>query len=159
MDIVIRESVLTDLNRAWELNREVFKEDSWTLLDTIGAFSSPGVRRFTALADGQFAGFGASEMDRKNNAVFLLTLAVLPKYQRRGIGRLLLKHIEETYGTSDVYLYVDEQNTDAIRLYEKAGYKHTGMIRSYYLNGHNALIMKKQNSETENDIPHDQFNI
>ena len=154
MCVVIRKSVLSDLDPAWKLDRKAFKEDSWTLLDYIGVFSTPGVRRFTALADGQFAGFAASERDREENAVCLLTLAVCPEFRRRGIGGMLLKHIEEAFGPSDVYLYVDDANETAIRLYEKAGYKHTGMIPAYYMNGHDALIMEKRyppNNSCESD--------
>ena len=140
----IRNSVLSDLDPALKLDREAFDEDVWTLLDYIGVFSDREARRFTAVADGKFAGFGASEMDRENHAVCLLTLAVRPEYRNRGIGAALLKHMEEAFGRSDVYLYVDTENRGAIRLYEKAGYRKTGSIRSYYMNGHDALIMEKQ---------------
>ena len=152
MCVVIRKSAISDLEPAWKLDREVFKEDAWTLLDYIGVFTSPDICRFTALAEGEFAGFGASCMDQKENAVCLMNLAVHPKFQRRGIGRMLLDHIEKAFGPSDVYLYVDIENKNAIRLYEKAGYEHTGTIPAYYMTGNDALIMKKQISEVKDDV-------
>ncbi len=140
----IRDSVLSDLDPALKLDREAFAEDAWTILDYIGVFSDRGIRRFTAVVSGKFAGFGASEMDHEKKAVCLLTLAVRPEYRRQGIGAALLKRMEEAFGKSAVYLYADVLNPDAIRLYEKAGYRQTGRIQAYYMNGHDALIMEKQ---------------
>ena len=155
MCFTIKESILSDLGPALQLDRESFDKDAWTILDYIGVFSDPGIRRFTARVDGRFAGFGASEMDHEENAVCLLTLAVCPEYRKRGIGTALLKQMEEAFGRSDSYLYVDEANTDAIRLYQKTGYHPTGTIREYYMNGHDAVVMVKYAAADESGVQGD----
>ena len=140
----IRKAELKDLGSALELDRLSFGVDAWTVMDYIGLFSVRDVKKFTALADGQFAGFAASEFDREDGAVCLMTLAVDPRFRRRGIGTALLKAAESAFGQKQrFYLYADIQNEAAIRLYEHAGYKKTGVIPSYYINGNDALIMEK----------------
>ncbi len=139
----IRTAELKDLSAALALDKESFGVDAWTLLDYIGVFSMPDVKKFTALAEGNFAGFAASQYDREKSAVCLMTLAVDPRYRRRGIGSALLKAAEEAFGEVPAYLYVDQANSAAIRLYEKTGYQLTGRIPSYYMNGNDALVMEK----------------
>ena len=149
MCYTIRKSALRDLGPALALDREVFGADAWTVMDYMGVFSDSGVKKFTAESENEFAGFGASEFDRETGAVCLLTLAVAPRYQRRGIGRGLLGAIESAFGNQLVYLYVDIQNDTAIRLYKKAGYEQTGVIPGYYMNGHDALVFNKDLSQAE----------
>ena len=72
-------------------------------------------------------------------------LYVLPEYRNRGIGAALLKKCEEAFPGKNFFLNVDTANESAIRLYERSGYRQTGIERSYYMNGHDALIMKKGN--------------
>ena len=141
----IRKAELRDLGPALALAREAFGPDAWTVMDYAAVFSENSVRKFTAVSGGKFAGFGASEWDREQNAVCLMTLAVRPEFRGRGIGSALLKAMEEAFGkSSDVYLYVDIENETAVRLYRRAGYKQTGIIPSYYMNGHDAIIMRNE---------------
>ncbi len=144
MCFTIRKSVLNDLGPALRLDRAVFGADAWTVMDYIGAFSDKGIKKFTAEKDGEFAGFAASELDREAEAVCLLTLAVVPQFQRQGIGRGLLGMIESAFGNRTAYLYVDSQNETAIRLYIRSGYVQTGVIPGYYMNGHDALVFNKE---------------
>ena len=141
----IRKAELRDLGPALALDREAFGPDAWTVMDYAAVFSENSVKKFTAVSGGKFAGFGASEWDREQNAVCLMTLAVRPEFRGRGIGSALLKAMEESFGTSsDVYLYVDIENETAVRLYRRAGYKQTGIIPAYYMNGHDAIIMRNE---------------
>lgn len=140
----IRKAELRDLGPALALDREAFGPDAWTIMDYAAVFSEDRVKKFTAVAEGKFAGFGASEWDREQNAVCLMTLAVRPEFRNRGIGSALLKAMENPFGRSAVYLYVDTENDTAIRLYRRAGYEPAGTIPSYYLNGHDAIIMRNE---------------
>ena len=141
----IRKAELRDLGPALALDREVFGPDAWTVMDYAAVFSEKGVKKFTAVSGGKFAGFGASEWDREQNAVCLMTLAVRPEFRNRGIGSALLEAMETAFGDlSDVYLHVDSENETAIRLYLQNGYKQSGIIPSYYMNGHDAIIMRNE---------------
>ena len=143
MSFEIRKAVLSDLGSAYRLDQVSFGKDAWTMMDYIGLFSFPGTEKFSAWVGGSFAGFAASELDKEENAVNLLTLAVSPEFRRQGIGASLLARCEKAFGRYPVYLYVDAENGPAIRLYRKAGYTQTDILRAYYMNGHDALVMEK----------------
>lgn len=69
-----------------------------------------------------------SEMETGPGEYYLDTLAVLPEYRRRGIGRALLEDgikrgIEAGYKL--ITLVVDSDMPDLIRLYESVGFKKT----------------------------------
>jgi ribosomal protein S18 acetylase RimI-like enzyme len=77
----------------------------------------------------------------------LLALAVLPTFQRRGIGSKLLTHVievaERVAPTSQIRalrLTVAEHNVGAQRLYERAGFQHVD-VASTYDRGQRALRM------------------
>lgn len=65
----------------------------------------------------------------------LLTLAVDPAQQRRGIGRDLLRDwlaAAQCGGIEDAFLEVAADNAGAIALYQAAGFAETGRRRGYY---------------------------
>ena len=144
MSYVIRKAVLSDLGPALQLDREAFGVDAWTFLDYMGVFSIRSVKKFTAEEEGQFAGFASIEFDHQKKAACLMTLAVQPEFRNRCIGAALLTACEEAFPGKNYYLNVDEANEPAIRLYERAGYRQTGIEPEYYLNGHDAIIMEKR---------------
>ena len=62
----------------------------------------------------------------------LLTLAVTPDHQGKGIGSALLKDWLGAAQADIAYLEVAADNTAAITLYERAGFEVTGHRRGYY---------------------------
>lgn len=71
-------------------------------------------------------------------------VAVESKMQGKGYGKLLVEKIFELFPDYDqAYLEVNINNTAAIGLYEKFGFKILSTRKSYYINGEDALIMVK----------------
>lgn len=72
-------------------------------------------------------------------------LVVLPEFQKRGIGKMLLLEIEKYFpGTKKFTLATGSKSESNIRLYEKAGYK---IIRTEtFHDGVEAVVMEKVNS-------------
>ena len=143
MSFEIRKTALADLGPALQLDREAFGADAWTFLDYGAVFADRSVKKFTALVDGQFAGFAAMAFDSGQKAACLMTLAVRPEFRNKGIGSALLKKCEEAFSDYNYYLNVDIENKSAIRLYKRAGYHQTGIDPEYYMNKHDAIIMEK----------------
>ena len=139
----IRKAVPGDLHAALQLDEEAFGVDAWSILDYAGAFSFRGIKKFTALMGGKFAGFAAAEYDPGRKAVCLMTLAVRPEFRKKGIGTALLKRCEEAFTQTNYYLTVDCENRSAIRLYEHNGYRQTGVIHAYYLKKRQNKSLKK----------------
>ena len=79
----------------------------------------------------------------------LLNISVSPDYQRKGIGRCLLKHaVRCVKDKADMlFLEVRVSNQKAIALYQKEDFFEVGQRRNYYptVNGHeDALLMARQ---------------
>ena len=60
------------------------------------------------------------------------TIAVLPRYQRAGIGRRLLTALIAHAGGQPISLEVRTDNAPAIGLYESMGFTRSGLRRRYY---------------------------
>ncbi len=142
----IRDAVPADMNPALKLDKDSFGPDSWTLPDYLFVFASSGIRRCSAFADGKFAGFACMEFDSKLGAACLMTIAVKPEFRRQGIASALLAKCEAAFPGRDFYLYADIANEAAIDFYFKSGYTAVSVIHSYYMNGHDALVMIKEAS-------------
>lgn len=81
-----------------------------------------------------------------HDEVHILNLAVHPDHRRKGIGRGLLidclRHFSRK-GIRSAILEVRVRNQDAIRLYERIGFRSIGLRRKYYSDtGEDALVMK-----------------
>ena len=108
----------------------------------------PSAATWIAEQDGQMAGFGAVGWSRQKNidVAYIQTLEVLPVMRGQGIGAELLRRLERSShaaGATVIWLHVDETNAGAIRLYEAAGYQHTGREKDFYPEGRPALIYQK----------------
>lgn len=84
----------------------------------------------------------SKKVDSKAHVMFI---AVLPAYRKNGVGKELLsrfKAIAFMSGLTSMYLEVRQENLDAIRFYRKNGFTVTGMLREYYHDGGNGLLME-----------------
>jgi ribosomal-protein-alanine N-acetyltransferase len=72
-------------------------------------------------------------------------LAVAPTHQRRGIGRQLVRWLEETAftaGTFVIRLELRTTNAQAHAFYASLGYRATGRIDGYYQGLEHATLME-----------------
>lgn len=79
----------------------------------------------------------------------IITIAVSPAYQRRGIAQNLMQHLVsflKTQSITALHLEVNENLHAARRLYEKTGFAQTGCRADYYVraNGEkaDAILMR-----------------
>jgi len=86
-------------------------------------------------------------ISRYVDAWHVMNVAVSPEYRRRGIATMMLDRLFELTagdGRRGYTLEVRVSNTDAIRLYERVGFKARGIRRGYYTdNREDALLMWK----------------
>ena len=74
-------------------------------------------------------------------------IAVDEEYRRKGIGRWLLNAMEKEFLAKDfdrVTLEVQKSNINAIRFYEKQGYKWSYIVKWYYADGEDAIVYEKK---------------
>jgi len=109
-----------------------------------------------AVADGKVVGYvmcrielgfpdmGGIGIIRKGHVV---SLAVLPEYRRRGIGKALMMRAMDgmlDYGARECFLEVRVSNLPAINLYEGLGFRPVRRNIGYYADGENALVMSRK---------------
>ena len=134
---------LLDLGPLQHLERVCFDKDHWPLLDLIAVLTFPDVVRLKALVDGRMVGFVAGDQRDVDGLSWIATIAVLPEFQRRGIGHALLTACESKLRASRIRLCVRADNGGAIRLYEHASYQRVDIWHAYYKDGADALVMEK----------------
>lgn len=77
----------------------------------------------------------------------LYSIAVLPGYQGRGLGKQLMLAAEQTALENEcvnMRLEVRQDNADSISLYQRLGYHPIGAYRDYYQDHMDALRMEKR---------------
>ena len=88
--------------------------------------------------------FGFGGLIKKGHVV---SIAVLPEYRRKGIGKALITRAIEgmkLYNAKQCFLEVRITNTPAINLYKKLGFQVTKTIHGYYADGEDAYVMSKK---------------
>jgi ribosomal-protein-alanine N-acetyltransferase len=141
MEIV--KASLRDLNALRKLEQISFDKDAWPFFDLIAVLTFPEVIRFKAVEDGQMVGFVAGDPRPRDGWGWVATIAVDPRYQRRGIGRALLHQCEAHLGVPRVRLTVRMSNQGAVTMYEKEGYGLIDVWQAYYNDGEDAMVMEK----------------
>lgn len=74
----------------------------------------------------------------------LVSVAVLPEYRKKGIGRILVDEAVKGIRSKkcvEMYLEVRCSNNGAVRLYEDLGFVIKQQLNSYYRDGEDAFVM------------------
>ncbi len=139
----IQPASILDLGALRKLENACFDKDAWPLLDLIAVLTWPEVIRLKAVEDGQLVGFVAGDPRPSQAVAWIATIGVDPGYQRRGIGRALLRACEAQIKLPRVRLTVRMSNNGAISLYEQEGYRTCDVWKEYYNDGEDGLVMEK----------------
>jgi ribosomal-protein-alanine N-acetyltransferase len=139
----IAETGLMDLFQVWRLNRACFPKDAYDLFTLFNMSVMPGVSRLKAVTEGRIVGYVAGEINKRENAGWIITIGVHPKFASRGIGTALLLASERSLNAHCVKLTVRRSNQRAIQLYERCGYTWVNTYRRYYHDGEDGLVMEK----------------
>lgn len=104
--------------------------------------------------EGQVIGFIVTEAQVAQ--AHIITLDVLPAYQRRGVGTLLLKAAEQQLtrrGIESITLETATNNEPAIAFWKEHGYVPYGKANDYYAPGVDACLMHKHFGQTKECYP------
>jgi ribosomal-protein-alanine N-acetyltransferase len=137
MVMTIETALMKHLDRLREIEKECFGEEAFSrsqIASLLGDYNSLGL---VAVENKKIVGFiiGVISVERKAFDGHVLTIDVLPQYQRKGIGSKLLQGVERIFMEKNVkkcHLEVREDNIGALRLYKKNGYRTIGKLKNYY---------------------------
>lgn len=122
-----------NFDKFWSIN--ILKED----------LKNNSSRYIIAKIDNQIVGFAGIKIifDEAD----IMNIAVKIDKRKLGIGSLMLQyliHIANDFNCKVINLEVNENNIQAIHLYEKFDFKRIALRKKYYNNTDNAIIMQKQ---------------
>ncbi|MEN4018305.1 MAG: ribosomal protein S18-alanine N-acetyltransferase [Methanobacterium sp.] len=81
----------------------------------------------------------------------IISLAVDKKYRKKGVGKKLVDHaitIFKKCNVKEIKLEVRIGNRDARKFYRKIGFEEKEILKDYYEDGEDAVIMKNELGET-----------
>lgn len=130
----VRSFQLSDYRPVTELLETVLSEECYEL--TMEAFgrqlSWDSELVLVASVGDEIAGIIIGTID--NNKGYYYRIAVLPDYQRRGLGKRLIESLRtrfEQRNVSKIMITADEHNEPILSLYESLGYAATDFFRSF----------------------------
>jgi ribosomal-protein-alanine N-acetyltransferase len=136
-----------DISAIAEIENDAFA-DPWEQSIFLEALSYYPTTYFVAVCDAKVVGFivGALEDTGENIYGHICNFAVDPENRKRGIGKALLRRVEQQFMlelATGAQLEVRESNYDAQKFYMRNGYQHVFQVGGYYANGEDALVMMK----------------
>jgi [ribosomal protein S18]-alanine N-acetyltransferase len=151
----VRELRWTDLPALAALERDLFAHDAWAEPTWWAELAGRPRRDYLVLTDADGV-LGYAGLDHGGEVADVMTIAVAPRAQGRGFGRLLLAELEQrarTRGAAHVILEVRADHVAALGLYERSGYAVLSTRRRYYQPGDvDAIVMRKSLQERSVDL-------
>jgi ribosomal-protein-alanine N-acetyltransferase len=147
MALTIGDASIRQLDRLYEIETECFGKEAFTKKQIAHLLTNYNSVGLVAKVNTKIVGFITGVIYIERNALIghILTIDVLTTYRRKGIGQKLLHEIEEIFrrkGVKACRLEVREDNTAALSLYQKLGYKKIARLENYYGNAHGIYLKK-----------------
>lgn len=118
--------------------------DAWSEKMMSESLTQPQTQGWLVRGEQELQGFILTRLVLDEGEI--LTLAVEPQAQRRGIGRTLLRQALASLavaGAVRLHLEVAEDNSAALALYRQAGFAQVGQRAGYYASGRAALLLSR----------------
>jgi [ribosomal protein S18]-alanine N-acetyltransferase len=135
---------LADMTALLRLERDIFPEDTFGMIEFISLFLR-GKDTFFVARDGRtVVGYITGYIE--NDTAYVASIAVDLDYQGQGLGRLLMETVMEKFiqaGVNAIGLHVREDNAAAIHLYQSLGFISIDTLPDYYEDGSNGLFMER----------------
>jgi [ribosomal protein S18]-alanine N-acetyltransferase len=143
-EVTIERAVWRDTRALTQLDRRSFKPiDAYAWYEFLLLCTGRSVIALKAVSGDRLVGFIAADQRRSEGHTIIVTIAVDPDYQRRGIGERLLRAVEARSAVPRFQLMVRQSNLPALRLYRKLNYDIVDTWRRYYEDGEDAYVMEK----------------
>ncbi len=155
IDFVLRPANPADLDALIALEEAVFDYDRLSRAQYRRHLRSPNAVLLVAVRGDALLGSALVFFRRGTRRARLYSLAVAPAARGLGLARRLLMAVEAAArrrGCNGLRLEVRTDNAAAIALYEKHGYRRTGLRTGYYDNGMDAACYEKPLPEGDSEV-------
>lgn len=138
-----REVRWQDLDELADLETELFGAEAWSLSSWWGELAGRPRREYLLVQDVEGI-IGYAGLDHAGEVSDVMTIAVVPRARRTGLGRLLLEELitrSRAKGAHRLLLEVRADNEPALGLYAARGFTRLSTRRGYYPGGVDALVL------------------
>lgn len=148
--ITYRDAYSLDLPVLVGMEKQLFSDTPWSMGQFKEEFAGmPKTRIFMVAtnSDNQIVGYAGVLVVAPGVEADILTVGVLPEYQKQGIATQFMERLEKwsrSKGAPAMMLEVSVKNKAAIALYEKLGYQRISTRQDYYGPGLDAFVMRKE---------------
>jgi ribosomal-protein-alanine N-acetyltransferase len=149
MTVTYRAMIPLDIPVVASLEKEIFKDDPWSMGQFKEEVSNNGItRHYLVACDGSHAiiGWAGAMCAADGTDTDILTIAVIPDFRLRGIARHMLISLTDwayTKKSPQIFLEVEKNNQPAQALYLSEGFEIISQRSDYYGPGIDALVMSK----------------
>ena len=146
LPIEIERATWRDVRALVKLDRRCFRPiDAYAWYEFLNLCVWPGLITLKAIHEDRIVGFIAGDPRRHEGHTIIVTIAVDPDYQRRGIGERLMREVEarSLHSVPRLQLMVRKSNLPALYLYRKLNYTIVETWPRYYEDGEDAYVMEK----------------
>lgn len=98
-------------------------------------------KTFLYVDDDKLVGF--IHIQDLNGEVDIINIVIDENYRRHGYASKLIEYVINYASNRPIFLEVNDQNTNALKLYKKYGFTEINRRKGYY-NGIDAIIMEKK---------------
>jgi ribosomal-protein-alanine N-acetyltransferase len=150
MTITYRAMIALDVPVVASLEKDIFKDDPWSIGQFKEEISNNGITRHYVVAcdsDHHIIGWAGAMCASEGSDTDILTIAVDPDYRLRGIARhMMTSLIDWAYSKNSpkILLEVETKNLPAQALYISEGFEVIAERKDYYGAGVDALVMSKE---------------
>jgi len=149
MTITYRAMIPLDIPVVASLEKEIFKDDPWSIGQFKEEISNNGITRHYLVAcdsDHHIIGWAGAMCAAEGSDTDILTVAVDPDFRLRGIARhMMTSLIDWAYSKNSpkILLEVETKNLAAQALYISEGFEVIAERKDYYGAGVDALVMSR----------------
>ncbi|MBU2560164.1 ribosomal protein S18-alanine N-acetyltransferase [archaeon] len=141
--VLLREFIIGDIGRVYEIESRSFK-DPYHPVFLLNLYETYPRTFLVALENEMVVGYVISRTI--NAAGHIIAIAVDPIKRRREIGKTLMVETMKRLrgcGVNNIWLEVRKSNIDAIEFYRKLGFVKGGIVRGYYSDSEDAIILRR----------------
>jgi ribosomal protein S18 acetylase RimI-like enzyme len=145
-EVIIEKAETKDLDTLHKIERECFPENAFPKSFIKLLISQHNSIFLKAKICDETVGFIAGLLQGPYGIGRIYTLDVKPEFRKRGIASKLIQTLESEFkkrGASLSTLEVGVNNTAALNLYQKFGYKTKRVLKDYYGKNRNGFEMTK----------------
>jgi len=145
MKASLRAYAFSDFNALYEIDQACYEPGiAYSRQELRSYLRFPGSDCIVAEASGTAIGFLLTA--HQDEWGYVITIDVLARHRRDGVGTMLLSEAERRLaadGVREIWLETATDNTAAIAFWRKHGYRTRGIKKRYYPGGRDAYSMAK----------------